>query len=414
MSLTKKIFIGLIAGLGVGIILSYVNDIEFVQNFIINGILSIMGTLFINALNLLIVPLVLFSIVCGVTALNDITKLGRIGTKAVGFYLGTTILAITIALIVALIINPGTGIDPSTIPAGEVNINETESFVETVTTMIPKNAFAAFASADMLQVIFIAVFLGVGLVAIPEKTKSIKNIIVEGNELMMTLVGFVMKFAPYAVFALIATTFANLGIDAFLPLAIYILCIMLALTLHYIIVYMGALKFIGKVKPSVFIRKFLPVMLISFTTSSSSATLPETLRVVEEDLGVDGEVASFSLPLGATINMDGTAIMQGVAVIFLANVYGIDLTIGQLLTVVAVAALASVGTAGVPGVGLIMLSMVLGSVGIPIEGIGIIIGVDRMIDMFRTVVNVSGDAVCSILVAKTENQFHEDLYYKEK
>lgn len=411
-NLTRNIFIGLIAGFIVGVGLSFFKDVPFIADVIIAKVLPIAGDLFMNALKMMVVPLVLVSIVCGVTALDDVRKLGRIGIKTVGFYLTTTLLALIIGLTIAIILDPGQGVEIANLTQGEVTLSEPKTLFETFMAIIPTNPFKALVEGDMLQVIFMAVMIGLGIITIPTKTVKIKEFFDESNDLIMTLVGYVMAFAPIGIFSLIASTFATMGLSIIGSLFSYFIAIVLALIIHFVVVYLGALKYIAKLSPKIFVKKFAKVMSVGFSTSSSSATLTENLAVCEEDLGIHSDICSFTLPLGATINMDGTAIMQGVAVIFLASVYGIELTLVQLGTVVVVATVASIGTAGVPGVGLVMLSLVLESVGIPVEGIALIIGVDRIIDMLRTVVNISGDAVCSIIVAKSEDEFDEEVYLR--
>lgn len=412
-NLTRNILLSLLFGAIFGMLLSPFNSNEFVSTYIIDGVLYALGTVFMNLLKFLVVPLVLVSIVCGVTALDDVRKLGRIGLKTVGFYLTTTMIAITIAILIALVIDPGSSVQLDTLATTDVKITEPTSAFDTLVSIVPTNPFSSLVEGDMLQVIFIAVVIGLGIISMQDRAKTIKKFFVEADEMLMILVDYVMLFAPIGIFALIAQTFANLGASVITGLIGYFVTVLLALVIHYVCVYLFALKSIGKLSVRTFIKKFLPVMTLAFSTSSSSATLSKTISVTEKELGVHNEIASFSLPLGATINMDGTAIMQGVAVVFLANVYGVDLSAAQYATVVLVATIASIGTAGVPGVGLVMLSMVLESVGIPVEGIALIIGIDRLLDMSRTVVNVSGDAICSILIAKTEDAFDETVYYQD-
>jgi len=331
---------------------------------------------------MLVVPLVFISLVNGAASMGDIKKLGRLGVKTVLFYLATTAIAISISLTLSTIFKPGVGLNLSNSNLSEVTINEATPLVEVILDMIPNNPIASMADGNMLQIIVFAILIGVGLSALGEKTKMITNLFQQLNDLIMKIVEYVMLIAPYGVFGLIARTFAIQGFDAMIPL----------------------------VK---FFKKFFPAFSVGFSTSSSNATLPVTMEVAEENLGISKDVASFTLPLGATINMDGTAIMQGVATVFISQIYGIELGFSAFLTVILTATLASIGTAGVPGVGMIMLSMVLQSVGLPVEGIALIMGIDRILDMSRTAVNITGDAVCTLIVAKAEGEFNEEIFNSE-
>lgn len=412
-TLTKRILLGLFLGAVVGIILSLLPESYFKDTILINGIFSMVGRIFISGIKMLVVPLVFISIVCGASSLGDPQKLGRVGLKTLAFYLITTCVAITLALTIGSIINPGLGLDLSDIVKQEPTIGASKSFVDVIVGMVPSNPFQSLTEGSMLQIIVFALLTGVSLSLIKEKAKPVLELFNALNELMMKMVMVIMLIAPIGVFALITKTFATVGFDAMLPLLKYMIAVLLALFLHVIITYMGMLRGVGKLKPLQFFKNFAPAMGVAFSTSSSSSTLPITLETAEDRCGVSKSIAAFTLPLGATINMDGTAIMQGVAVVFISQVYGIDLSLTALLTVVLTATLASIGTAGVPGVGLITLSMVLQSVGLPIEGIALIIGIDRLLDMTRTVVNITGDTVCTILISKSEGEFNEEIYYAE-
>ncbi|EOD01618.1 dicarboxylate/amino acid:cation symporter [Caldisalinibacter kiritimatiensis] len=413
MSLTKKILVGLILGALFGLILNKIPS-DFIKNTIfVNGILKLVGQIFINSIKMLVVPLVFVSLVCGASAIGDVKKLGRVGVKTLGFYMATTAVAITLALVIAKVINPGIGLDLSNVLKQEPTIGTAKPLVEVITDMVPQNPIASLANGSMLQIIVFALFTGVTMALIREKAEPVINIFNSLNEIIMKMVKLIMLIAPYGVFALIAKTFATVGFEAMFPLLKYMLAVLLALLIHALFTYMGVLGLLGRLNPIKFFKNMGSAMSVAFSTASSSGTLPLTIETVEKKCGVSKNVASFTLPLGATINMDGTAIMQGVAVIFISQVYGIDLSIQAILTVIFTAVLASVGTAGVPGVGLITLSMVLTSVGLPVEGIALIIGIDRLLDMCRTVVNITGDAVCTIVVAKSEGEFDENVYYAE-
>ncbi len=410
MGLTTKIFIGLIIGLIVGLILNKMGASDFRDKFLVNGVFTLVGTVFLNAIKMMVVPLVFISIANGAASMSDIRKLGRVGTKTLAFYLVTTAVAITIAIVLSIIVQPGIGLDMSALVKSEPTIAEAKPLVKVISDMVPTNPVAAMAAGEMLQIIAFAMLVGVGLASLGDKVKGVVAIFDQLNELMMKMIGFVMLLAPYGVFCLIAKTFTGLGFSAMVPLAKYMFCVLFALALHAGITYSGLLVAFTKLSPITFFKKFAPVMGVAFSTASSSATLPITLEATEERLGVSKSIASFTIPLGATINMDGTAIMQGAATIFISQLYGVPLSMGAILTVILTATLASIGTAGVPGVGLIMLSMVLQAVGLPIEGIALIIGIDRILDMSRTAINITGDAICTIIVAKSEGEFDEKVF----
>lgn len=403
MSLTVKVMIGMIAGLILGVILNMI-DSDFINTHIVGGFFGMIGKMFVNALKMLVVPLVFFSLINGVTGIGDIRILGRVGGKSFVLYLTTTAIAIAVAILLATLVGPGQGFDMEGVDTSGVTGKEAPSVWDVFAGIVPTNPVAAFANGDMLQVIFYTVILGVAVLMLGGRSKAF----VEGceymNELMMKVVSIVMAFAPYGVFCLIAKTFTEQGIELFGPVLAYVLTLVAALFLHLFVTLMLMLKLFTGLNPFIFMQKMRPAQIFAFSTASSNATIPVTLRSVTERVGVDNSVASFCVPFGATINMDGTAIMQGVATVFLANVYGIDLGLGGYITVIAMAVLASIGTAGVPGVGLVMLTMVLGQVGLPIEGIALILGVDRLMDMIRTAVNITGDAVVSTIVAKGENK----------
>lgn len=410
MSLTTKIFIGLILGLITGIILNFIPANYIRDQILVDGVFYLLGQAFLRAIMMLVVPLVFISLVNGAAGMGDIKKLGRIGIKTVLFYLVTTAIAISIALGLASVIKPGVGLDLSNHSLSEVTIAESLPVVDVLLDMIPKNPIASMTEGNMLQIIVFAILVGVGLSALGEKTKLITTIFEQLNDLIMKIVEFVMLLAPYGVFGLITRTFANEGFTAMIPLLKYMMVVMLGLIIHASVVYGGMLKLFTGLSPLTFFKKFFPAMSVAFSTSSSNATLPVTMEIAEEKLGISKDVAAFTLPLGATINMDGTAIMQGVATVFISQIYGIELGFSAFLTVILTATLASVGTAGVPGVGLIMLSMVLQSVGLPVEGIALIMGIDRVLDMSRTAVNITGDAACTLIVAKAEGEFDEEIF----
>jgi Na+/H+-dicarboxylate symporter len=401
-SLTVRILIGMAAGLFFGLALNFAGVSGVAQDWIVGGFLYAGGEIFLATLKLLVVPLVLVSLVCGTASINDIAKLGRVGGKTLGLYLVTTAIAITLALVAAVIFEPGEGFALSTSLAYEAS--EPPSLIETVVALFPTNPVKAMAEGNMLQIIVFAGFLGLAIATSGAPGQRVLAVFQDLNEVIMRLVMILMAFAPYGVFCLIAKVFAAQGFSAIAPLARYFVLVLCVLVVHATFTYSLMLRSLAHLDPVRFFRKMRDPLVLAFSTASSGATLPVTLRTVERRLGVDNSIASFTVPLGATINMDGTAIMQGVATAFIAQAYGIEIGWTGYLMVVLTATLASIGTAGVPGVGLVMLAMVLRQVNLPVEGIGIIIGVDRLLDMVRTAVNVSGDAAVSCVVARSEGQ----------
>ena len=411
MGLTTKIFIGLIGGLVLGVVLylwiphSYVRDDIFVD-----GIFYVIGNGFIRLMKMLVVPLVFCSLVCGSSAIGDTKSLGKVGGKTIAFYLLTTALAVSVAITVATFVRPGVGLDMSSIETSEVAVAENVSVTDTILNIIPENPVGALADGTMLQIILFALLIGVLLAKMGERAELLANLINQCNELMMEMTNLVMNLAPVGVFCMIAKTFANLGFDAFLPLLKYMGSVLLGLALQCFGVYMILLVVFTRLNPARFIKKFFPVMAFAFSTSTSNATIPMNIDTLEERIGVSRKISSFTIPLGATINMDGTSIMQGVAVVFAAQAYGMQLDAQGYLTVIATATLASIGTAGIPSVGLVTLSMVFTAVGIPVEAIMLIMGVDRILDMVRTAVNITGDAVCTTIVAHQNGDLDREVF----
>ena len=399
MSLTNKIFLALIVGFLTG---SISNILQLGSSTFLTDVIDVPGSLFISSLKMLVVPVVFFSIVCGVSNLSELSTLGRIGGKSFFLYLFTTTIAISLALLVSSLINPGSNANFGTVE-GFIQ-KEGPSLKEVIINIVPYNPIKALADSNMLQIIFFAIFFGISINLLKEKAKRIKDISNLFNDLFLKMIEIVMYFAPFGVFFLIYKTFLTQGFQAIVDLGAYFFSVLIVLIIHFFLTYGGLLIIFTKIKITRFYSKMKDTFLFAFSTASSAATIPITLKTVEERLGVDKSVASFSVPLGATINMDGTAIMQGVATVFIANAYNIDLSIVDYLSVILVATLASIGTAGVPGVGLVMLTMVLNQVGLPTEGIALIIGIDRILDMTRTAVNVTGDAAISCLVAKSEKK----------
>ena len=398
-NLTRQIFIGFIFGIIVGLMTSLIELPSNVRNFFLE-LFSFGGDVFLKTIKMLVVPVVFFSLVNGVANLNDIKSLGRIGLKSFVLYLTTTFFAITISLVTANFFNPGKGISLE-LDSKMIKVEDPPSFLEIILNIIPNNPFQSLVNGEMLQVIFFAILLGSALSLIKQES-AVKNFFDDFNKIIMKILSFVMIIAPFGIFCLISKTFATQGLSSILELLKYFILVIVVLITHVIIVYLPVIKFYGKVNLDKFLSGIKDALVFSFSTSSSSATIPVTLSCLKKNFNIKDNVASFTVPLGATINMDGTAIMQGVATVFIANLYGLDLIISDYITIILTATLASIGTAGVPGVGIIMLGMVLGQVGLPLEGIAIVMGVDRFLDMLRTSVNITGDAMVSIVVNKAE------------
>jgi Na+/H+-dicarboxylate symporter len=408
-SLTRRILIGLASGLLMGAALHLLGRGNTLFEVCVEGLLHVGGQIFLSSLKLLVVPLVLVSLACGTAALEDVSRLGRIGGKTLGLYLMTTAIAISLAILAALLIAPGAGagLDVAT---AEYATRQAPGFAQTLIDIFPSNPFRAMAEGNMLQVIVFAILLGVAMTLSGEAGRDLLRVFESANAVIMKLVFVLMEIAPYGIFCLIAKVIAEQGLDQFRNMLWYFGTVLLVLLLHAVFTYPVLLILLGRVSPVRFFEKLRDPMSVAFGTASSGATLPVTLRTVETRLGVDESVASFTVPLGATINMDGTAIMQGVATVFIAQVYGVEIPPSGYLTIVLTATLASIGTAGVPGVGTVMLAMVLQQMSLPVEGIGLILGVDRLLDMARTAVNITGDAAVSVVVAQSEAKLDRDVF----
>ena len=415
MGLSTKIFVALIVGALLGVGIHYFMPAGFVRDtIIIEGVFYVVGQGFIRLMQMLVVPLVFCSLICGSMAIGDTKTLGKVGIKTVLFYLFTTAVAVVTAISVAYLINPGIGLDMDAVQTSEVTATTAEtSLVDTLLNIIPKNPVASMASGDMLPIIVFALFVGIMLAKLGSRASTVANFFSEFNDVMMEMTMAIMKIAPIGVFCLIARTFANLGFSAFKPMIKYMGSVTIALFIQCFIIYQVLLFVFTRLNPMKFIKKFAPVMGFAFATATSNATIPMSIDTLYKKMGVSKQISSFTIPLGATVNMDGTSIMQGVAVVFIAQAYGIDLTPANLATVVVTATLASIGTAGVPSVGLVTLSMVLTSVGLPVEGIALIMGIDRILDMMRTAVNITGDAVCTTLIADQEKVLDREVFNKE-
>ena len=413
--LTIYIIIGLIAGIVIGSIFSPKADQAWVQ-WIDQYIFNVVGQLFLSMIFMMVVPVVFISIVLGVVGVGDPKTLGSLGIKTLSFYLVTTAIAITIAIIVALVLQPGIGqselLDSSEVEdyrsnelGGETGEAIDQTFDQTLINIIPTNVVEAMGTANMLQIISFAIFIGIAMIAVKDKIPGLIKLFEEANEVVMWIVLAIMKyFAAIGAFGLVATAFTQAGFGAIQQLGMYFVCVLLALLIHFLFVYGSIIRFLAK-KPFIwFVKGFAPAMGVAFSTSSSSAVLPISMETAQKNLKVRKSISSFVQPLGSTINMDGTAIMQGVATVFIAQLSGVELTIMQMVTVVVLATVASIGTAGVPGVGLVMLAMVLTAVGLDPAAIGIIIGIDRLLDMTRTAVNITGDAAIASVLNEQQNR----------
>ena len=413
ISLGNWILIGMVLGLIFGLFLNFhvhntfIKDIIFMDNVFYLG-----GNLFIKLMKMLVVPLVYCSIVVGVASISDIKTLGSIGGTTILVYLVTTAIAVTVALVIGMVIKPGLGLNMVT-AAQNTNVTINQTMADTILNMVPDNPLNSLANGDMLPVIIFGVLIGIILAKLKEETQLVSDIFDQGNKIMMEMTSIVMKFAPIGVFCLMAKTFGGLGIEGILPLSKYVVCVLIGLAIQAFLVYPSLLVVFARLNPIKFFKRFTSVMFFAFSSSTSNATIPLNMDKLEE-MGVSRDVSSFTIPLGATINMDGTAIMQGVAVMFAAQAYGIDLGTSALLTVIFTAVMASIGTAGVPSVGLVTLTMVFNSVGLPVEAIGIIFGIDHILDMFRTAVNVTGDAICTIIVSFRNKAMDVDIFNGKK
>lgn len=454
-------------GIALGTLLNlFASELVWVQQWVVGGVFFVGGKIFISCLKLLVVPLVLVSLICGTAALDDVRKVGTVGLRTVLLYMVTTAVAITFALTAASIFKPGLGIDKdkflqnqsasqsvvekrlesigeditevkwiinelvkktgsevtpfesassdSTPEQKAFNVKEAPPFTEVLINIFPSNPFDSMARGNMLQIIVFAILFGLALTLSGESGQRVLSSVQDLNDVVMKLVMMLMSLAPYGVFCLISQTFASQGFSAIAPLSKYFFLVVFVLFFHGLVTYPLFLKVLSGLSPVRFLKKMWQTQMFAFSTASSNATIPVTMETVEKKMGVHQSIASFTVPLGATINMDGTAIMQGVATVFIAQAWGIDLSLSDFLVVIATATLASIGTAGVPGVGLIMLSMVLLQVGLPVDGIAIILGVDRILDMIRTAVNVTGDSMVTCVVGKWQKEIDMDVFESDE
>ena len=409
MGFTKQVLLSMLFGIFAGLLLNtYLLPNNFLEIYLISGIFESVSIIFITLLKMIVLPLIFVSLILGIISINDTSTLGRIGLKTIVLYIFTTVIAISLALIAStlveynqqnLLIN-----DSSTFKS---NLPESKNFL---LTFFSDNIFASFVDGNILQVIVFAILIGIAISLIKNEIKVYINLIEDINKIFIQLVLIVIKLTPIAVFCLLGKTFALQGADVFIPLAKYFVVVITVLFIHFLFTYSFLLKLFTSLKISTFYKKIKSILIFTFSTASSNASIPFTLDRVINGFGVKKSIASFSIPLGATINMDGTAIMQGCATYFLATFYGIDLVFNDYIIIIITATLASIGTAGIPSAGILMLSLILTEIGIPLEGIALLLGVDRILDMLRTSVNVTGDTCITCIVARSENMLDENKY----
>lgn len=407
--LTMHILIAMILGIVIGLAINTLPTYSFVDNYITNGVLDFVGKAFLNVLKMVVVPIVFVSLVCGTFSLDSSLNFGRIATRTFLLYVFTTAIAITIALTISELLDLGIGTETKGLSA-PFKPDQVPSIKDTFLNIFPSNPIQALAEGNMLQIIVFAILFGVSISMARERGRKIREFFKDLDVVVMNLVSIILKLTPYGVFCLVARMFAENGLPLFVHLTGYFLTVIVVLLVQLFVTYSAFLSYFARLNPIRFFRHMFPAMLFAFSTSSSSASIPVVLNSVERRLGVKESIASFVVPLGATINMDGTAIMQGVATVFIANSYNLHLTTVSYLKVILTATLASIGTAGIPSVGLITLMMVLMQVGLPVEGIALIIGVDRLLDMLRTAVNTAGDAMISCIVGVKEKQINLRRY----
>ena len=397
MNLSVKIFAALVLSVIVGLVMGP-EGLPFAKMWI-----APIGTIFINLIKMMIVPVVFTSLVVGMTSLGDTKTLGRIGVRTIAIYLVTTAIAIVIGFAIAGIGEPGAGLQMAA--EGKVDVKQAPTIMQVLVAMIPTSPVEAMAKAQILPVIVFALFVGVGIIQVGgERAQILIRFFDAAAETCYKIIAMIMDFAPIGVFALLLPVVAANGPKVLLPLISVIACLAVGCAIHAVAVYSAIAQIGGHVSPMKFFSAMAEAMLLAFTTCSSAATLPVNMKNLQEKLGVSREVTSFVLPLGATINMDGTALYMGVCSLFIANVFGVNLTAGQMMMIVFTGTLASIGTAGVPGAGLIMLAMVLQSVGLPIEGLALVAGIDRVLDMFRTCLNITGDGAVAIAIDYMEKR----------
>jgi Na+/H+-dicarboxylate symporter len=404
MSFTKKIIVAMILGIITGVFLNIFSYDTSLDNFIVINFFNIVSDLFISALKLVIIPLIFFSIVCGIISLSDDTSLSRLGIKTLSLYLFTTIIAISLGLLFSSFI------DYEPILLSNLETNVSIDNIKTESNIFPTNIFQSLSDGNIIHLLIFSVLIGIAASKVKDNAKTFINYFHEFNTVINELVKIIISFTPIAVYCILSKTFATQGLETLTPLMGYFFTVVFVLLIHFFITFSLLLKTFTNLNPKKFFINIKEVIVFTFSTSSSSASIPFTLKAATEKCGINKSISSFTIPLGATINMDGTAIMQGCATFFLASLYGIDLGMSEILTIVVTATIASIGTAGIPSAGIIMLTVIFTQIGIPLEGITLLLGVDRLLDMMRTSINVSGDLCISCIVASSENRIDENIY----
>ena len=404
MSFTKKIIVAMILGIITGVFLNIFSYDTSLSNFIVINFFNMVSDLFISALKLVIIPLIFFSIVCGIISLSDDTSLSRLGIKTLSLYLFTTIIAISLGLLFSSFI------DYEPILLSNLETNVSIDNIKTESNIFPTNIFQSLSDGNIIHLLIFSVLIGIAASKVKDNAKTFINYFHEFNTVINELVKIIISFTPIAVYCILSKTFATQGLETLTPLMGYFFTVVFVLLIHFFITFSLLLKTFTNLNPKKFFINIKEVIVFTFSTSSSSASIPFTLKAATEKCGINKSISSFTIPLGATINMDGTAIMQGCATFFLASLYGIDLGMSEILTIVVTATIASIGTAGIPSAGIIMLTVIFTQIGIPLEGITLLLGVDRLLDMMRTSINVSGDLCISCIVASSENKIDETIY----
>lgn len=413
MSLGAKSILGVILGLIAGLfILMLVPEGVFREQVLVGGVFHFVGDGYLTLIKMTIVPFVFATLVMGISSASDVKQVGRIGSKSIGIYLCTSVLATIIGIVGGIVLKPGVGFDVGSMELETVAESTDVSVADTLLTMIPSNIIKSMADGNMIHIVIFATFFGIALSLIGKKADSMRNFIDSLGHVMLRIVDIVMEVTPYGVFCLMAKTVVNLGYEVIYALAKYAICEIGLFVFFALVVYLPLLYLGAGVKPAVFLKKYSKIAIIPFSTSSSNATIPYSIGFLRS-MGVSNKIAGFTIPLGCTINMDGSSIMQGMTAIFVAQLYNIDLTFPMLLTICITATLAVIGSPGMPGVVMVTLVVVLQSVGFPLEAIALIVGIDRFTDMFKTVLNVMGDSVCSIVIAKTEKELDYDVCYSD-
>jgi Na+/H+-dicarboxylate symporter len=404
MSFTKKIIVAMILGIITGVFLNIFSYDTSLSDFIVKNIFNVVSDLFISALKLVIIPLIFFSIVCGIISLSDDTSLSRLGIKTLSLYLFTTIIAISLGLLFSSLIN----YEPILLSNLETNVLIDN--IKTESNIFPTNIFESLSNGNIIHLLIFSVLIGIAASKVKDNAKTFINYFHDFNAVINELVKIIISFTPIAVYCILSKTFATQGLETLTPLMGYFFTVVFVLLIHFVITFSLLLKTFTNLNPKQFFINIKEVIVFTFSTSSSSASIPFTLKAATEKCGINKSISSFTIPLGATINMDGTAIMQGCATFFLASLYGIDLGMSEILTIVVTATIASIGTAGIPSAGIVMLTVIFTQIGIPLEGITLLLGVDRLLDMMRTSINVSGDLCISCIVASSENRIDETIY----